>query len=325
MTTPPTPQQPGSPYQPSQGQGRPPSPYGQQDPYGGRYQDPHAQQAPYAGGQGGPGAYPGQGGHPGQAGPGGHPGQGGPGGYPGQGGPGSYAGQGGMGGYPGQGAQAGQAPYAGQAQGGYQQAGPWGQGEAQQGQSPYQGQGHNPYQQQAPGQSPYQEQNHYQQGQGSPQGQDPYAQQAAGQDPYAQQPAGGGGGHAASPVKKKILGKVLGGLGAVGVFVVVAAIKIGGVFAAHEVGDQVTGAPRIAAVGDCMAGQDEDSLKVVDCKDATVEWKVAQKVNGLTQAQFKADKTLSMCLSEKVTNAYWGGRSATGALGWVLCLAPVKN
>ncbi|WP_424534600.1 LppU/SCO3897 family protein [Sphaerisporangium viridialbum] len=368
MTTPPSPQQPGSPYQPpqgypnhtfppSQGEGQygqdgswqqdaqyPRQPYAPQDaaPYGGPPQDPYLQQAPYPGQGSGGSGYPGQAGgasgYPGQASGGsgypgggsGYPGQGSGGsGYPGQGSGQGHAGQGHAGqgyagqGYAGQPQDQQQAPYAGPPQDPYGRPSNAGQQPAYAGQAQAQQGGYG--QQQAPG--AYGQQPPPQQA-----WQDPYQQQPgsnAGKDPFAQQPGGAQWQPGQPPAaRKKRGGKIAGALGAVGIFLVIAVIKIGGVFAVREgvgaVGDQVTGAPRIAHVGDCMAGQDKDSLKVVDCKDATVEWKVARKVNGKTEAQFNADTSLSMCHDKDVTTAYWEGPKS-GAMGYVLCLVPLKK
>ncbi|GGL10085.1 hypothetical protein Sme01_32570 [Sphaerisporangium melleum] len=319
--------------------------YGAQPGYGAQTgQSAYGGQADQAGhgtqaGQGGYGAQPGYGAQAGQSAYGGQADQGGHGvqaGYGGQAGQAEYGGRSGQGGYGGSPGQVA-VGYPPQTQDPSQQA--QGQGYPQppdpyqQAQDPYR-QGHpqggavpDPYQQhygqgRQPAQDPYAPQG----GQGQQQAQDPYAQRPQGQDPYAQQ---GGGGQwqptePAAPAKKKVTGKLLGALGAVGIFVVIAAVKFGAGFVLGEgvgaVGDQVTGAPRIADVGDCMAGQNENSLKVVDCKDAGVEWKVSQKVEGKTEAQFDADKEFTMCRDKKVTSAYWEGER--GGAGWVLCLIP---
>ncbi|WP_214416862.1 LppU/SCO3897 family protein [Sphaerisporangium fuscum] len=355
MTTPSTPQ-PGSPYQPNQGYAPNAGPAGQDayqsaypqqpaSPYGAQ-QDGYPQQGAY-GGQGHPGDGYGQaaGGqtYPGPAGAQTYPGQGtGAQTYPGQGtGAQTYPGQGGQA-YPGQAAgqpQPGQG-YPGQgygdtAQNPYQQQAPYGG----QPQSPYGNQAAYPGQQ-APGQSAYQQPGAHDpfQQQAGPQANDPY-QQA--QDPYQQQhgakdlfaqPGAGGqwqGDEAASGGRgKPKKGKLIGVLGAVGAVVLILAVKFavswGVRTGVNAVGDEVTGAPRIASVGDCMSGQSKDTLKVVDCKDASVEWKIAKKVEGKTESQFQADEELAMCKNKNVTSAYWEG-DKSGGLGWVLCLVPVDK
>lgn len=84
---------------------------------------------------------------------------------------------------------------------------------------------------------------------------------------------------------------------------------------------QVTGAPSTANVGDCMAGQNEKDLKVVDCADPTAEWTVTGKIEGKTEVQFTVDRDICSAYQEE-GSAYWEGER--GKTGYVLCLKPRK-
>lgn len=80
--------------------------------------------------------------------------------------------------------------------------------------------------------------------------------------------------------------------------------------------------PDSAAVGDCVARDGADSVKVVDCTDPASAFKVVGKVDDKTQAQFSAGSG-SICKPFKgAKSAFWKGES--GGSGYVLCLAPVK-
>jgi hypothetical protein len=86
---------------------------------------------------------------------------------------------------------------------------------------------------------------------------------------------------------------------------------------------QITGAPSTASVGDCMAGQSEDDLKVVECTEATAAWQVDTKVDDITEAAFNSDTELKLCTGSETTTAYWEGGSK-GRAGYMLCLKPKK-
>ncbi len=76
-------------------------------------------------------------------------------------------------------------------------------------------------------------------------------------------------------------------------------------------------APSAANVGDCMTGQTADTLKKVDCTDASAEWTVVGRLSDQTEAQFNAAD--NPCPSFPTTEfAYWEGK--WGQTGFVLCL-----
>lgn len=103
------------------------------------------------------------------------------------------------------------------------------------------------------------------------------------------------------------------------VYIVVAVVLGGGALIYNE----VTGAPSTADVGDCMAGQNENDLKVVECTDASAAWKVETRVADISESEFTADKDGKLCTGEKTTSSFWqSGRKGRG--GYVLCLMPAK-
>jgi hypothetical protein len=79
--------------------------------------------------------------------------------------------------------------------------------------------------------------------------------------------------------------------------------------------------PSAANVGDCMSGSSADTLKRVDCTDASAQWTVVGRLSDKTEAEFNADQNLCAAFPTSET-AYWEGKQ--GETGFVLCLAPKK-
>ncbi len=163
-----------------------------------------------------------------------------------------------------------------------------------------------------PGQQPYPAQP----------GQQPYPPQPyppqAGQQPYplhpGQQPAPGQAGAAAfgspaaPPVRKRPKIRLILSL-IVALFVVV--LVLVGYVASRDDASK-------AKVNDCLAGQDEKSLKKVDCAKAH-DWKVVGKIDDKSETEF--DENTCAAYQES-TAAYWWGDK--GKKGSVLCLAPAN-
>lgn len=99
---------------------------------------------------------------------------------------------------------------------------------------------------------------------------------------------------------------------------VVGLVVLGG---AGFVYNQLSGAPSTAKVGDCMAGQNENELKVVDCSDASAQWTVTGKIENKTEAEFTRDREICAQYQD-AGSAYWEGER--GKAGYVLCLSPRK-
>lgn len=74
-------------------------------------------------------------------------------------------------------------------------------------------------------------------------------------------------------------------------------------------------APSAANIGDCMNGQTENSLKKVDCTDASAEWVVVGRLSDKTEAQFDDDSCAAYPTAEF---GYWEGTQ--GSTGFILCL-----
>src|SRR5262245_19779580 len=106
-------------------------------------------------------------------------------------------------------------------------------------------------------------------------------------------------------------------VGKIRIIVIALAIVIGGPIAYFaSLSD-----PSAANVGDCMSGQTAQTLKKVDCTEATVEWKVVGRLSDKTEAQFDADD--DPCSDFPTSEmAYWEGK--TGQTGFILCLEPKK-
>ena len=94
---------------------------------------------------------------------------------------------------------------------------------------------------------------------------------------------------------------------------VVVVILIGSYVYKHVSGD-----PDVAKVGSCMTGQSKDTLKVVGCDDAKVQWKVIGKVDD--QKDPKTDEGYASACSKWTDTgaAFWKG--SDGSNGYVLCL-----
>ena len=76
-----------------------------------------------------------------------------------------------------------------------------------------------------------------------------------------------------------------------------------------------------AKVGDCVAQEGSDDLKVVECGSADADYKVVGRVEDKTQTE----AGISACgpfVDQGAEQAYWEGES--GKKGLVLCLAPAK-
>lgn len=78
-------------------------------------------------------------------------------------------------------------------------------------------------------------------------------------------------------------------------------------------------APSAANVGDCMSGQTAETLKKVDCTDASVEWTVVGRLNDKTKAEFDADDDPCSSFPTSLLS-YWEGER--GQTGFILCLEP---
>jgi hypothetical protein len=85
--------------------------------------------------------------------------------------------------------------------------------------------------------------------------------------------------------------------------------------------NHLSGAPSTAEVGDCMAGNNENELKVVDCSDPSAQWTVTGKIENKTEVEFTLNRNI--CAQYQDTgSAYWEGER--GKSGYVLCLKPRK-
>jgi hypothetical protein len=112
------------------------------------------------------------------------------------------------------------------------------------------------------------------------------------------------------PIRKKTITWVIVAVVGLAIIGIVASVFLGGVLKGHD--------PDTAKVGDCMAGTNADSLKVTECTDAKVTYRVVGKVDNVTQVGFSMDG--SVCKPFKdAENAFWKG--AKLGSGYVLCLA----
>jgi len=73
-----------------------------------------------------------------------------------------------------------------------------------------------------------------------------------------------------------------------------------------------------AKVNDCLVGQGEKSLKMVDCAKAH-DWRVVGKIDDKLATEFNENTCAAY---QQSTFAYWWGRK--GSRGSVLCLAPAN-
>ena len=76
--------------------------------------------------------------------------------------------------------------------------------------------------------------------------------------------------------------------------------------------------PGRAKAGDCMAGQNEDDLRMVDCSDAAAEWTVLSRLDDMTEA----DHTEAACSAFPATEASYFQSDRSGDDGFILCLGP---
>ncbi|MDG4823496.1 hypothetical protein O7635_16685 [Asanoa sp. WMMD1127] len=98
-----------------------------------------------------------------------------------------------------------------------------------------------------------------------------------------------------------------------------AVLIVGGIIWAFASGD-----PTMAKSGDCLIGQQADDIKIVGCDDATAEWKVVGKVEGVSEADYNATQDDTSCTSyTTATASFWSGKK--GGSGDVLCLEPLKK
>lgn len=84
----------------------------------------------------------------------------------------------------------------------------------------------------------------------------------------------------------------------------------------------LSGDPEVATVGDCLIEAAADDMKIVECTDATAAHKVVGKVEGKTEAEFKASD--NPCTAYPTAESgLWSGKP--GGKGDILCLEPVKK
>jgi hypothetical protein len=101
------------------------------------------------------------------------------------------------------------------------------------------------------------------------------------------------------------------------IVLIVVAVAVIGVLA--FVGRMVTDDPDVAGVGDCLAGVSAEELKVVGCTETEARYKVAGKVDGKSQAEFRSSSS-DICKPYRgAIRAFWKG--TPGGNGYVLCLA----
>lgn len=82
------------------------------------------------------------------------------------------------------------------------------------------------------------------------------------------------------------------------------------------------GSPDYAAVGDCVAGNSSEALRVVECTDPEVTYKVVGKVEDKSQFEFHTSSATICKPFPEARSAFWKGER--GGSGYVLCLAPAK-
>jgi hypothetical protein len=99
--------------------------------------------------------------------------------------------------------------------------------------------------------------------------------------------------------------------------IVVALVVLGGIAAVGAYLNR--DAANKANVGDCVTQEGANDLKVVECTDASADFKVVGRVEDKTQSE----ASLGACDDYPETeSAYWEGKP--GEKGLVLCLAPAK-
>ena len=76
-----------------------------------------------------------------------------------------------------------------------------------------------------------------------------------------------------------------------------------------------------AKVGDCVAQEGTNDLKVVECSSADADFKVVGRVEDKTQSE-AGNTVCAPFVDQGAEQAYWEGES--GKKGLVLCLAPNK-
>ncbi|SNT65320.1 hypothetical protein SAMN05421812_12190 [Asanoa hainanensis] len=83
--------------------------------------------------------------------------------------------------------------------------------------------------------------------------------------------------------------------------------------------------PEVASAGECLVGQTAQDMKIVRCDDATAQWTVVGRVDGIRQKDFlAAGKNEATCDPWKTTAvSYWTGEK--NGTGHVLCLEPIKK
>lgn len=99
--------------------------------------------------------------------------------------------------------------------------------------------------------------------------------------------------------------------------IVVALVVLGGIAAVGAYLNR--DAASKAKVGDCVTQEGANDLKVVECGDASADFKVVGRVEDKTQSEASLGACEPFADAE---SAYWEGES--GKKGLVLCLAPAK-
>lgn len=149
-----------------------------------------------------------------------------------------------------------------------------------------------------------------------------YPQAPYQQSPYGYQPSFDN--YPPAPRKRGVLRALRGPI----IGLSIAALVVGGIVGYTHFFDNgphtPTQQPYDAKVGDCMVGQDEDSLKRVDTCAEPHDWKVVGRIDGKTEAEFYAGGPGGdVCKDYRTATAsFWEGE--TGRRGYVLCLAPDK-
>jgi hypothetical protein len=75
-----------------------------------------------------------------------------------------------------------------------------------------------------------------------------------------------------------------------------------------------------AKVGECVAQESGDDLKVVECGSADADFKVVGRVENKTETE--AENACEPFVDQGATQLYWEGKA--GKKGLVLCLGPVS-
>jgi hypothetical protein len=134
----------------------------------------------------------------------------------------------------------------------------------------------------------------------------PPAPTASGAQPDAQPPSF----DEPAPAAKKSRGT----LKRIAVYLIGAAVIAGGAIGWKY----ISGDPDTAKVGDCIAGEVADDMKVVDCGDAKAAHKVVGKVDGKTQQEADQDGQTICGPFPTASSIFWSGEK--GGKGYVLCL-----